>query len=249
MWLAALTPLAAARAPMPARLVIAYDEDYAPYSFLENGVMKGIMPDILDVVMAAATGPRLEHMGRPWRRAQAEVKAGTADALVTFASEERRQYALPSKTPVVLLQPHLFYMADSPARALIEQAARPEDLFGLRLLDLEGNQWAQQNLRVFPNISFITALNNVFQMLAVGRGDLHISLSPVISRWRIRKLGLDGEKILSKPAPFVASDVPFSLLIRKSHPQASSILALFEKGMRQPGVAGAIAAIYRGYTG
>jgi len=244
-----LTVLATpARTQIPHRLIFAYDEDYAPYSYLEAGVMKGIMPDLLDVVMSAAGGPKLEHVGRPWRRAQAEVKAGTADAMVTFASEERRGYALPSKTPVVLLQPHMFYMADSPARATIEKATRPEDLFALRLLDLQGNQWAEQNLRIFPNISFVTALNNVFQMLQLGRGDLHISLSPVISRWRIRKLGLPGEKILSRPAAFVASDVPFSLLIRKTHPQAAELLALFEEGLRRPGVAPAIAQIYRRYS-
>jgi polar amino acid transport system substrate-binding protein len=247
LWLAACSLSAGAPAQTPPRLVIAYDEDYAPYSWLDNGVLKGIMPDILDLIMAAAGAPRLEHIGRPWRRAQAAVRAGTADAMVTFASEERRGYALPSKTPVVVLQPHLFYMADSPARAVIEQAVRREDLYGLRLLDLQGNQWAEQNLRIFPTISFVTGLNNVFQMLSLGRGDLHISLSPVISRWRIRKLGLADNKILSKPATFVASDVPFSLLVRKSHPQAAELLALFEAGMRQPGMAAAIAQIYRKY--
>lgn len=246
LWLASHTLPGSARTP--ARMVIAYDEDYAPYSFLDNGIMKGIMPDILDLVMAAANGPALEHIGRPWRRAQAEVKAGTADAMITFASDERRTYAQPSKTPVVLLQPHMFYMADSPARAVIEKAGRPEDLFALRVLDLEGNQWAHQNLKIFPNISFISGLNNVFQMLAVGRGDVHISLSPVISRWRIRKLGLAGDKILSKPAGFVASDVPFSLLVRKTHPQAAELLALYEEGLRKPGVAAAIAQVYRKYA-
>lgn len=246
LWLASL-PLPGI-AQTPARMIVAYDEDYAPYSFLDNGIMKGIMPDILDLVMAAAGGPALEHIGRPWRRAQAEVKGATADAMITFASDERRTYALPSKTPVVLLQPHMFYMADSPARAVVEKASRPEDLFALRVLDLEGNQWAHQNLKIFPNMSFVSGLNNVFQMLAVGRGDVHISLSPVISRWRIRKLGLAGDKILSKPAAFVASDVPFSLLVRKSHPQASELLALYEEGMRKPGVAAAIAQVYRKYA-
>lgn len=226
---------------------MAYDESYAPYSFVENGEVKGIMPDLLELLLGQIEGLRLEHRAFPWRRTQAEVKAGSADAMCTFASEERLQYAKPSKTPLLVLKPSFFYLANSPARAVIESAARREDLFDLQLLDLAGNQWAEQNLKVFPKIEFVGSLDSVFKMLTLGRADLHISLSPVVSRWRIRKLGLDGTKILSKPAPFISSDVPFSWMVRKTLPDVDEVLARFEANVQRPAVAAAIESIYRRY--
>jgi polar amino acid transport system substrate-binding protein len=234
-------------ADVPARLlVVAYDDDFAPFSFADGKHTRGIMPDLLDAVFGPA-GVSLEHIHRPWRRVQAEVRYGSADAMCTFASESRREYALASKEPIVLQQPHMFYLASSPHRARIERARRPEDLLDLRVLDLQGNQWAEQNLKIFPRITFIAALNNVFQMLVLGRGDIHISLSPAVSRWRIKKLDLEGERILSRPVPFIAADVPFSLLIRRSYPSAEALLAMFDEAMRKPAMAQVIARIYRGY--
>jgi polar amino acid transport system substrate-binding protein len=241
----AAAPLCAANDPQK-KLIVAYDDDFAPFSFAEGKRTRGIMPEMLDAVYGPA-GVALEHVHRPWRRVQAEVRYGSADAMCTFASEQRRDYALASKEPIVLQQPHVFYLASSPHRARIERARRPEDLFDLRVLDLQGNQWAEQNLKIFPNITFIAALNNVFQMLVLGRGDIHISLSPAVSRWRIKKLDLEGERILSRPVPFIAADVPFSLLIRKTYPGAAEMLALFDEAMRKPAMAQAIARIYRGY--
>jgi polar amino acid transport system substrate-binding protein len=228
------------------QLIVAYDDDFAPFSFADGKRARGIMPDLLDTIYGPA-GVTLEHITRPWRRVQAEVRYGSADAMCTFASEQRRDYALASREPIALQQPHVFYLASSPHRAMIERARRAEDLFSLRVLDLQGNQWAEQNLKMFPNITFIAALNNVFQMLVLGRGDIHISLSPAVSRWRIRKLDLEGERILSRPVPFIAADVPFSLLVRKTYPGAEAMLALFDEAMRKPAMAPVIARIYRSY--
>jgi ABC-type amino acid transport substrate-binding protein len=232
----------------PARkLIVAYDDDFAPFSYTDGQRTRGIMPELLDLVFAPA-GVALEHVTRPWRRVQAEVRYGSVDAMCTFASHLRRQYADASKTPIVMQQPHVFYMASSPHRGKIEKARRAQDMLDLRVLDLQGNQWAEQNLAGFPDFTLVAALDQVFQMLVLGRGDVHFSLSPAVSRWRIKKLGLEGERILSRPVPFIGADVPFSLLIRKTHPGTASLLALFDDAMRKPQMASAIARIYRDYS-
>ena len=63
-----------------------------------------------------------------------------------------------------------------------------------------------------------------------GRADVHVSLSPIVTRWRLKKLGIQ-DGVLSRPAPFVAAEVPFHLGIRKTHPQAEAILLAVDRAL------------------
>lgn len=229
------------------RLIIAFNDDYAPYSYLEAGAIKGILPEVLGSFLAGIPRLQVESVALPWRRVQAEVKAGVADAFCTFASEERRQYVYFHKVPVVTLQPHLFFAADSPARKAIESLTRREELMQLQLVDLKGNNWAEESLKDFPHIEFVTGHDAVFRMIMAGRGDVHVSLSPIVTRWRIRKIGLTPRQIMSRPAPFVATEVPFHLLVRKTHPRAEEILKHLDKALRKPGAAKMIEDVTKKY--
>lgn len=216
------------------RLIIAYNDDFPPYSFNEEGAVTGILPDILKVLLANVPKLVVEHVGLPWLRVQQEVQRGTSDAFCTFASAERQQYALFHKSPVVTLQPHLFFSANSPLRKVIEQVTTREDLMSLRLIDLRGNQWAEQNLKDFPAVEYVPKHDNVYRMIMGGRGDVHVSLSPVVTRWRIKKLGLPADQIVSIPAPYMAALVPFHLLIGKQHPRASEVLKHVDDMLGKP---------------
>jgi polar amino acid transport system substrate-binding protein len=245
--------LAAAAVPLRAaddradRLILAFNDDYAPYSYVEDGALKGILPEVLGALLADVPGLKVESVALPWRRVQAEVKAGVADAFCTFASEERRQYVYFHKIPVVTLQPHLFFAADSPVRKEIESLTRREELMQLRLVDLKGNNWAEENLKDFPHIEFVTGHDAVFRMIMAGRGDVHVSLSPIVTRWRIRKIGLTPGQIMSRPASFVAKEVPFHLLVRKTHPRAEEILGYLDKALHKPGAARMIEDVTKKY--
>ena len=229
------------------RLIIAFNDDYGPYSYVEDGVVKGILPDVLGKLLAGIPRLKMETTALPWRRVQAEVKAGVADAFCTYASEERQQYAFFHKVPVVTLQPHLFFAADSPRRKLIESMTRREELMQLHLIDLRGNNWAEQNLKDFPSVEYVPGHDAVFRMIMAGRGDVHVSLSPIVTRWRIRKIGLTPKQIMSRPAPFVAAEVPFHLMVRKTHPRAEEILRYLDKALRTPGTAKMIDDVTKKY--
>ena len=229
------------------RLIIAYNDDYAPYSFMDENVVKGILPDILTHLLESVPKLELQHVGFPWRRVQLEVQNAKSDAFCTFASEERQQYALFHKIPVVVLQPHLFFAANSPFRKTIERISTRSELMELRLIDQSGNQWAEQNLKDFPRIEFAPGHDSVFRMIMVGRGDVHVSLSPVVTRWRIRKLGLPMSDIMAVPAPYIAAQVPFHLLVGKQHPRAAEILKHVDAMLSRPATTKVIESITSRY--
>jgi polar amino acid transport system substrate-binding protein len=84
-------------------------------------------------------------------------------------------------------------------------------------------------------------------MIMAERGDVHVSLSPIVTQWRIKKLGLTPKQIMSRPAPFVAAEVPFHLLVRKTHPRAEEILRQLDKALRKPGAGKMIEDVTRKY--
>jgi polar amino acid transport system substrate-binding protein len=229
------------------RVVISYNEDYAPFSWSEaGGEAQGILPDLLAALLREAGVAEVRSASYPWRRAQAVLQTTEADAICTFASDERKAYAHFNRVPVTVLRPALFYSEHNPRRAEIERIADREGLKGLVLADLYGNQWAEQNLAFHPRVEWSGSHDSVFRMVIEGRADAHVSLSPIVTRWRLKKLGIrDG--VVSRPAPFVAADVPFHLGIRKTFAGAQSVLDRLDRLLAQPGYAKRLEAVVARY--
>lgn len=241
-------------APLAARaggdlLRVSYNDDYAPYSYTEvpEGPVLGVLPQVLQLAFALALpGLRLEHTARPWRRAQSRVESGQADALCTFASDDRRRYALFNRVPVVTLEPHLFFSAAHPRRRELEQLTSRDALKAFRLVDQRGNQWAEQQFADFPNVEWVTSHDASYRMVLSGHVDVHVVLSPLVTLWRLRKLNLH-QAIVSAPAPFVAPAVPFHLGIRKALRPAQPWLDALDGQLQQPRVRERVQAIERGF--
>ena len=229
-------------------LRLSLNEDYAPYSYLDQGRVLGVIPDALSLVLQQAL-PRLQLslLGLPWRRAQAVVQNAEADALCTFASDERRAYAEFGQQPLVSLEPHLFFRADHPRRNELADLRDRVQLKGFQLVDQRGNQWAETQFADFPRVEWVGGHDAIYRMVLAKRGDVHVALSPLVTQWRLRKLGLQAE-IISVPAPYVAPAVPFHVGIRRSHPQAQEWLAAMDAQLALPRLRKQILSIERRYA-
>jgi polar amino acid transport system substrate-binding protein len=248
-WVAcAQTPVVSPQGGRLRELIVAYNEDFPPYSFMEEGVVTGILPAVLGVLLSGIPDLNVKNVGLPWLRVQQEVQRGISDAFCTFASIERQQYAAFHVIPVVTLRPHLFFSANNPLRKKIEQVTSREELKALRLIDLRGNQWAEENLKDFPTVEFVPKHDNVFRMIMSGRGDVHVSLSPIVTQWRIKKLGLSNAQIVSIPAPYISAQVPFHLLIGKQYPRAAEVLKHVDEVLGRPATTRQIDAVSAHYS-
>ena len=225
---AASSGMAGAAADRARQLIISYNEDYAPYSFSESGRVEGILPEVLEHLLANVPDLKVSRVAYPWRRAQLVVQNEEADAICTFASEERRRYADFHFTPITVLRPALFYAETNPRRADIEKISSVEQLKKIMLIDQKGNQWAEQTLAGYTDVQWVGDHDTIFRMVLSGRADAHVSLSPIVTRWRLKKLGIT-QGVVSRPAPYVAAEVPFHLGIRKTHPRAKTILAAIDR--------------------
>lgn len=79
-----------AASPSPAPIIVAFDEDYPPYSFKDNeGHIRGIVPDLW-AAWSKVTGVAVDLRPLPWAEAIKAFDAGEADVLDTvFENAER----------------------------------------------------------------------------------------------------------------------------------------------------------------
>ncbi|MGU5769436.1 ABC transporter substrate-binding protein [Aeromonas sp. YN13HZO-058] len=234
MWQSALA------APAP-ELKMAYFDDFAPYSWRdEQGKMRGLMIDVMDRV-AGQMGLRVRHEGYPWQRAQKMVLMAQADGFVTVATLERRTYTLMVDEPVTSTIMTIFTQLGHPRMAEFQRARGLGDLKTFTFLDYLGNGWGKENLAGFT-VHHTINVDNVFKMLAAGRGDLMVT-DPLVARFKLNQLGLSG---LVVEVPLRLASTPFNLCIGK-HSRFNTRITEFNRALQQLRQSGELAWIEARY--
>lgn len=187
--------------------------------------MKGLYADILDDILTRRMGLAWTGTLLPWKRAQLEVQAGTADLMITIPTEERRAYALASLHPVVEEYLHVYTYADHPKIKEIRGIKSAEDILRLGLVPVTnlGNGWHRQNIDAFGvKTHYAPADQNIALFLASKRADIMIDL-PMTMNPMIKSLGL-ANRIEMTPARF--GPISFHILVSRKSPFAASMNAL-----------------------
>lgn len=91
---AMLAPGASMAAP-PQTVILYGDDDYAPYSYVEHGVFKGMYVDILRAAARQMPGYRLELQARPWKRGLDALEKGQVFGLFPPGRKTERPYVQP----------------------------------------------------------------------------------------------------------------------------------------------------------
>lgn len=180
-----MTCLGKAYGEVPQTLRFVYMEDYAPFCFRDvNGKVIGIQPEIVDD-LARRLGIRVEHSLYPWKRSQALVQQGLADAMLTTPTASRFQYAVFTREETTPNLWNLFIRkGDTRMEKAVEGFRQLEDVKPYRLLDFLGNGWTQAFMKPeqgYTNIDFIPNPASLSVMLANGRGDLVLTSSTVMN--------------------------------------------------------------------
>jgi polar amino acid transport system substrate-binding protein len=243
--LCALAPLNVVWAQPPLR--IAYT-DFAPFHSREPGKpLEGFFHAILSEAVEQRMGIPLKWTAYPWKRCQYNVRNGIDDALLTVPTPERLAYSATHATPFYRKNLHIFTRADHPRLAMIKTltsiAAIKDN--ALSVVTYNGNSWHQTKVASLGITTYETdPIDNVWRMLAAGRGDLVIEWPH--GAWpAIRRLRLTNR--LTDTGVSLAS-MSFHLLIRKD---ASHVTALktFEEVIQEMHTDGTIAAILAPFEG
>jgi len=201
-----------------AKLRIVYYATFPPLCFEQDGKMQGILPELLDKA-ATAAGIDVSHQGFPWARAQAMVQNGEADAFCTNPTDERRAYALFTELPVYVAPVSLFYSADNPRRAEIEQIKTFDDLKAVKQGDYNGNGFAETTFKGL-DIEWSPNLLNTLTKVSLGRNDVFVG-NDTVAKYLIKQNNIGGVK--SFPVA-IGKQSAFHLGVRKTLPDAQGLI-------------------------
>lgn len=81
-------------------VVLYGDDDYPPYSYVEQGQFKGLYVDLLRLAAKAMPGYRIDLQPRPWRRGLAELEKGTSFGLFPPGMKAERTFIAPYSVPL-----------------------------------------------------------------------------------------------------------------------------------------------------
>lgn len=191
-------------------LVVAYNHDWAPYSYLsESGNLQGILPHLTDrLIEEANAGLKVTKVGLPWNRVQQTVLRNQADAFITFASEERLQFA-DTIGPV-------FYALEQHPVTRLEDARAADDIIqsGMgRYCRMQGDNWSEEFYRALSITAFAAKDSRAcLNLLDLNRADIFVHPRPIV-RIRLEQMGLQNRLIQSSRP---VGDMPFHLLVNRS---------------------------------
>ena len=204
---------------------MAYNSDWPPFSSGAGKDVGGILPDLLQHLLADKLGMDTSHAGFPWKRAQHTVKTGKLDALLTVPTGARLAWSQSSKSVVYEVEMRAVVKRGSKADMALSANPHPAALADFKVCDILGNGWGSRFMKT-NKIPFETASNvsRCMDMITKGRMDVTVQ-SVAVANQNIHEANLD-EDLRILPNTYGA--MAFTLLVSKKMKGAGAFLKKFD---------------------
>lgn len=224
----------------PPAMTIAYAE-YKPYSFTDNGQVRGIEVDVLTEALSTRMQIPLQHRVLPWKRVQTYVRTGEIDAYVAVATPERLSYASASQEAVTFGSVSVF-MNTADTRLETAETLTLEELKPYRIGITAGSGWAKRNLnKHFIQPAYSTS--SLADMLKMNRIDMIVE-NPYIFSYHLKQFADDD--FTFREIPVAGQQLSLLLLISKTSAFAD-ILPAFNATLRAMKADGTLDSIHARY--
>lgn len=179
----ALTACGAAQASKQ-EAVVAIDENYAPYAYVEQGELKGVYVDLLAAVSATMPHYSIRLLPLPWRRALAEAEHGQVAGVVPpYRRPELRPWMAYSEP---LMEEANVLLCTTPVAKAHEHARFPSDFAGTTFANSSGflNAGAEFFAMVDAGrirLVEVAGVKQSLQMLSMERVDCMVNTQLVVN--------------------------------------------------------------------
>ena len=203
--------LAVSRQATSEPYIIAYNQDWAPFSYIDSeGNVQGILPRLMEELSRESNIAELKAVGLPWDRVGHAVKHGAASAFITFASQERLAFS-------EAIGPTIYELGQNPV-VRSETSFDQESIFQvkeMRYCQMVGDDWSTAFYGALGITSF-AALDSRACLNLIHRDRADVFLHPVpIITIRMMQMNLRGSlRQFDQPI----ATMPFHLLWRKDAP-------------------------------
>jgi len=185
-------------------LKFVYADNFPPLSYLDNGVLRGTSPRIVEELFHKRLQLDVTHRAYPWARAQSMVKHGEADAFVSAATPERLEYTVASSESLLQARLSVYASATHPQFARYQKFQSAAELAPFKLGSILGNNWAKATLGS-QQVEYVRDRALALRMLQAGRFDLFVEVDELADP-AIKAAGLDSD-IKALPLVLAVDDV------------------------------------------
>ena len=208
----AILLLAVSRQATSKPYIIAYNQDWSPFSYLDSeGNVQGILPKLMEELARESSIAELKAVGLPWDRVSHAVRHGAASAFITYASRERLGFS-------EAIGPTIYELGQSPV-VRSEASLDQRSIFqveGMRYCQMVGDDWSTAFYGALGIKSF-AARDSRACLNLIHRDRADVFLHPVsIITIRMAQMNLRG---LLRQFDQPVATMPFHLLWRKDAPE------------------------------
>ncbi len=216
-------------------LKVSYNSDWPPYSASKDENVHGILPALVEAIIVERLKIPVRHSGAPWSRAQFYVLNGTADAMVTVATEERLEFSLAGQEVIYQFRMQPIVRKGSLADINITATPSVDTLRTLRVCDMLSNGWAQRFFGKY-GIEIITAESaaGCLKLIAADRADVLVQPSAIAYKL-IGDLEIENKM---RVLPHVFGSMEFKILVSKKSKFGQGLLHRLDEviaGMKADG--------------
>lgn len=200
-------------------LRVAIDSDFPPYSFVENGELKGYAIDYLALLEKRLKPYGVHFVLVPypaWKALYADAIARKVDMVATMVDRpERRQW-------FIFTRPYIFKSLVIFTRRDDDRFDDRDDLAGKKVALVKNYNASKKALAAYPDIQplWVDTLHEALLAVSVGEADATVA-APVAGEWYARKYLIDNLKVASF---FDLNDSNESIAVRKDWPVLAEML-------------------------
>ncbi|RRJ83840.1 hypothetical protein D0544_01605 [Aestuariirhabdus litorea] len=207
-----------------------------PISYLDDQQqVRGLLPELLYTLIEQVPEVNYQLSLHPWARAQALVKQGAADALCTYPSDERKEFAVFCRHPLFIWSyGYLVYRRQGPEAERLEAATSFEDLASLRMAAERGSSWETDNIPAFINRVYATSQETALHLILLRKTADFCVMNAIQASHYARKHGYQ-ESMAIRPVEFIPnSKIPFHIGVKKDYPNLPTLLDRLDNAIMSP---------------
>lgn len=211
----------------PRAITVAYANHWSPYSYeSKDKHPKGILVDIAEYLLAKELGFDVRHVALPWKRAQAMVRSGRYDALITAPTMDRLNYTISSEHTLYRLKWQAYLSRFSPRYGELSAMDNPLKAEELRCVLLLGDMTSSRIYDKFrQHCQTVKNLDNAVRMLQAGRVDVFVHARAIMSQ-QLQKHDLANAIVRHES---VLKEVSFNLLVSRLSPHVKTLPAQLDQ--------------------
>lgn len=210
---------------------VVYNASWPPFSAGPGTQVDGILPGLMSAIIEQEMNLSIENTGASWTQAQAFVRRGRVDAMVTVATDARLAYSAANDAVVFALTMRPTVMRGSAAEDSLTGEAPLSALRSLAVCDIVGNGWAENFYKTNGVIYVVEkSVQDCLERIIAGEVDVIVQPPEVVAQAAGQITAGGTDQLITLEHEFARMN--FNLLVSNKSELGTEFIANFDTALQ-----------------